>query len=65
MKAKTEERMTTVLLRGVGDSMSTTLRVRYGSLKIKDGICTAVGIHGTELLFPLGELLRAESPVAE
>lgn len=60
------ERMTTVLLRGGHDeTISTTVRVRYGSLKIKDGVCTAVGIHGTELLFPLSELLRVESPVPD
>jgi len=56
-----DERFTTVYLKGDAEAM---LRVRPGSLKVKRGVCTAVGIHGTELVFPLTELLRAETPAA-
>lgn len=52
------EPFTTVYLKG---ETETVLRVRVGSLKIRRGVCRAAGIHGSHFIFPLSELLRAET----
>lgn len=56
------EPYTTVYLKG---DTETVLRIRVGSLKIRRGVCRAHGIHGSRFVFPLGELLRAETLAAK